>query len=171
MAEVEREINAMWGISTTRSLMRRAIVYSIGFIAVPALIGAAVYVTKWGIERSMRIVPVAASEAVTWLLRRSRWGSAWRCSRCIYALVPARRPVRWKPALAGGMLAAVAFDVAKTGFAFYIKLAPTYQIVYGALAALPLFLIWVYVSWLIVLAGAAIAATLAEMSSTPVIPG
>lgn len=171
VAEVEREINAMWGIFTTRSLMRRAIVYSIGFIAVPALIGAAVYATKWGIERSLRIVPVAASEAVTWLLQPLSLGIGVAVLTLIYALVPARRPVRWKPALAAGMLAAVAFDIAKTGFAFYIKLAPTYQIVYGALAALPLFLIWVYVSWLILLAGAAIAATLAEMSSTPVIPG
>jgi membrane protein len=56
----------------------------------------------------------------------------------------------------------VAFEGAKFGFALYITNVRTYQIVYGALAALPLFLIWIYVCWIILLVGAAVAATLAE---------
>ena len=79
----------------------------------------------------------------------------------LYVLVPVRR-VPWRAALVGGMLAAIAFDIAKSGFAFYIKHAPTYEIIYGTIAALPIFLIWVYLSWMIVLVGAAISATLAE---------
>ena len=79
----------------------------------------------------------------------------------IYALVPVRR-VPWRAAVAGGVLAALAFDLAKSGFAFYIKHVPTYQIIYGAIAALPLFLIWIYLSWMILLVGAAISATLAD---------
>ena len=79
----------------------------------------------------------------------------------IYALVPARR-VPFKIALFGGLLAASAFEAAKYGFHFYITHFPTYQVVYGALAVLPLFLLWIYVSWFIVLVGAAVTATLAE---------
>ena len=79
----------------------------------------------------------------------------------IYAFVPARR-VPFRLALVGGVLAALAFEVAKRGFTFYITHVPTYQLVYGALAALPLFLVWIYLSWVIVLVGAAITATLAE---------
>jgi len=166
VAEFEREINAMWGIFTARSLVRRTIVYSIGFVAVPALIGAAVFVTKWGVEHTLRIGPVA-SDALTWLVHPLTLGAGVLVLTLIYALVPAKRPVQWRPALVAGMLAAVAFDFAKSGFAYYIKLAPTYEIVYGALAALPLFLIWVYLSWMILLVGAAIAATLSEpVSST-----
>ena len=161
VAEFEREINAMWGIFKARSLVRRTIVYAIGFVAVPALIGAAVFVTKWGIEHTLRIGSVA-SEALTWLMHPLTLGIGVLVLTLIYALVPAKRPVQWRPALVAGMLAAVAFDLAKTGFAYYIKLAPTYEIVYGALAALPLFLIWVYLSWMILLVGAAIAATLSE---------
>ena len=67
-----------------------------------------------------------------------------------------------RAAFISGLLAAVAFEGAKFGFAFYITNVRTYQIVYGALAALPLFLIWIYVCWIILLAGAAVAATLAE---------
>src|SRR4029434_299880 len=73
----------------------------------------------------------------------------------IYAFVPARR-VPFRLALAGGILAAIVFEVAKRGFAFYITHVETYQMVYGALAALPLFLVWIYLSWMIILVGAAI---------------
>ena len=150
----------MWGIATKRSFARRAIVYTFGFIAVPALIGAAVYLTKWGIDQSMQVVPIN-SEALPLLARSLNLGIGVLILTLIYALVPVRR-VPWRAALVGGMLAAIAFDIAKSGFAFYIKHAPTYEIIYGTIAALPIFLIWVYLSWMIVLVGAAISATLAE---------
>jgi membrane protein len=79
----------------------------------------------------------------------------------LYALVPAR-PVPWRNALAGAAVAALAFEAAKHGFAFYVTRISTYELVYGTLAALPVFLIWIYLCWLIVLAGAAITATLTE---------
>ena len=67
-----------------------------------------------------------------------------------------------KAAAVGGFFAAIAFEAAKRGFAVYIVNVPTYEIVYGTLAVLPLFLVWIYVSWMIVLVGASIVATLAE---------
>ena len=70
------------------------------------------------------------------------------------------RRVPWRHAFAGAFAAALAFEGAKHGFAVYVKNVPTYELVYGTLAALPVFLIWIYVCWLIVLAGAAITATL-----------
>ena len=66
----------------------------------------------------------------------------------------------WRHAFAGALPAALAFEVVKRGFAVYVKNVPTYELVYGTLAALPVFLIWIYVCWLIVLSGAAITATL-----------
>jgi membrane protein len=160
VAQVEREINSVWGITDTRSFTRRAIVYTFGFIAVPVLIGAAIYVTKWAIERSIQVVPLD-SEALPLLARSMSLGIGTLILTLLYALVPVRH-VPWRAALVGGMLAAIAFDIAKSGFALYIKHVPTYQIVYGTIAALPLFLVWVYLSWMIVLVGAAISATLAE---------
>jgi membrane protein len=79
----------------------------------------------------------------------------------LYLLMPSRR-VPLKPAFIGGLFAALAFEVAKRGFALYIARVPTYEIIYGALATLPLFLLWVYLSWVIVLVGAAVTATLTE---------
>ncbi len=160
VAQVEREINAIWGIHTARSIVRRAIVYAFGFVAVPALIGAAVYFTSWAISQSVAAVPLA-SGALPFIMRLLAIVLAALALTFIYVMVPARRvPVR--AALIGALSASIAFDAAKSGFAFYVRNVSTYQMIYGALAAVPLFLIWIYVSWIILLAGAALTATLSD---------
>jgi membrane protein len=169
VADVESEINAIWGVSVARSLARRAIVYTLGFITVPVSIGAAVYFTSWAIEHSVDAVPIA-SEALPFLARPVAFGIGTLVLTLIYALVPARR-VPWRAALIAGLLAAIAFEVAKAGFTFYITHFSTYQLVYGALAALPVFLIWLYLSWIILLVGAAVSATLAEPGDSRSTPG
>lgn len=164
VAQVEREINAIWGIDSARSIVRRAIVYSFGFVTVPALIGAAVYFTSWAISQSFAAVPFA-SAALPFIQRLLAIALAALALTFIYFMVPARRvPVR--AALVGALSASIAFDAAKSAFAFYVSNVSTYQMIYGALAAVPLFLIWIYVSWIILLAGAALTATLAERRST-----
>ena len=160
VVEVDREINAIWGTREPRSLARRIFVYGLGFTAGPALIGAAIYYTNWVVEHSIGTTTIGA-EALTVLSEPAALLVDTAVFTLIYALVPARR-VPFKIALFGGLLAAIAFEVAKYGFRFYITNYPTYQVVYGTLAVLPLFLIWIYVSWIIVLVGAAITATLAE---------
>jgi membrane protein len=77
----------------------------------------------------------------------------------LYSVVP-NVPVLWRNALAGGLFAAVLLEVAKYLFAAAMKYFTTYQIIYGAIAALPIFLVWIYISWVIVLLGAIVAATL-----------
>jgi membrane protein len=77
----------------------------------------------------------------------------------LYMLVP-NAPVKWRHALLGSVCAALLFEVAKRGFAYYVTQVPTYQTIYGAVAALPIFLIWIYLSWLVVLLGAVVAANL-----------
>lgn len=160
VAQVEREINAIWGIYEARSLPRRVVVYALGFVAVPAMIGAAVRVTSWAIEQSIAAVP-SVSDALSLLLQPVEVVIATLALTMLYKLVPAR-PVPMRDAIIGAVLAAVAFELAKLGFKVYMRQVPTYRIVYGALAALPLFLIWIYVSWIILLIGAAVTATLAE---------
>jgi YihY family inner membrane protein len=143
IAEVEREINAIWGIYEARSLPRRIIIYALGFVAVPALIGAAVYATSWLIDTSVAAVPLA-SAALPYVARPFSLAIGTVLLTLVYKLVPARQ-VPLRAAFIGGLLAAVAFEGAKFGFAFYITHVRTYQIVYGALAALPLFHLDLYV--------------------------
>jgi membrane protein len=66
--------------------------------------------------------------------------------------------VRWRHAWAGAVFVALGFEVAKRALGWYVKSVPGYSMVYGAFATLPIFLLWIYLSWLIVLFGAVIAA-------------
>jgi membrane protein len=77
----------------------------------------------------------------------------------LYHYVP-NTPVRWRHALAGGVFVAVCMELAKRVLALYLSSVPTYSIIYGAFATLPILLIWIYVAWTIVLLGAVIAAYL-----------
>jgi membrane protein len=163
--QVDHEINAIWGVRAERSLARRVFVYALGLTAGPALIGAAIYFTSWVIEHAIATTSLGV-EALSVLSEPVALLIDAMVFTLIYALIPAHR-VPFKLALAGGALAAVAFETAKHGFRFYITQFPTYQLVYGTLAVLPLFLVWIYVSWIIVLVGAAVTATLAEGKNAP----
>jgi membrane protein len=81
-----------------------------------------------------------------------------------YRLIPTR-PVRWMDAAVGAVIAALLFEILKRGFGVYLGFMGTYQTLYGALAALPFFLIWMYLGWLVVLLGAEITASLPEWRS------
>jgi len=79
----------------------------------------------------------------------------------LYTAVPNVRVV-WRDALIGSLFAAILLEIAKRLFAASMKYFTSYQILYGAIAALPVFLLWVYISWVIILLGAIVTATLDE---------
>jgi membrane protein len=79
----------------------------------------------------------------------------------LFVAIPARR-VRLVHALVGGMISALLFDVLKWGFGAYLASAGAYQVIYGALATIPVFLLWLYLSWMVVLIGAETAAAIPE---------
>jgi membrane protein len=164
-ATIEREINLIWGIARRRPLGRRLVVYALGLTVGPVLVGASLSLTTWLVTRSLATIPLHASIADL-VVKPLPLLFTTAALTLLYAVVP-QRHVPWRHALAGAGVAALAFEAAKHGFAFYLTQVPTYELVYGALAALPVFLIWVYLCWLIVLAGAAITATLAEPPPAP----
>jgi membrane protein len=158
LATIEREINVIFRNAAPRSLVRRAIVYGVGVTCGPLAIGAAVWSTHWLLEASLR-APFA-KPAVALVAAPVAVALEALVFTVLYAVLPARRvPVR--AAIAGGVFAALMFEAAKRGFVLYVTHVPTYERVYGTVAVLPLFLVWVYVSWIIVLFGAAVTATLA----------
>lgn len=158
IATVEREINAIWGQARKRRLAHRGFVYALGITAGPVLIGASIWATTWVVTQSLAAVSVRKTMTEIALLPLPLLFSTAALA-LLYKVVPTTR-VPWRHALVGALAAALAFEGAKQGFAFYVTHVPTYRVVYGALAALPLFLVWIYVCWLIVLTGAAISATL-----------
>jgi membrane protein len=85
----------------------------------------------------------------------------WLVLTLLYAIVPNRR-VFPKDAMIGALLAAGLLTFVRYTFAFYVLTMTTYQAIYGAMAAIPIFLIWVFVVWVIVLAGAVVTASLPD---------
>jgi membrane protein len=165
-ATVEREINAIWGITRGRRIAHRAFVYALGLTVGPVLVGASMSATTWLLAQSLAAVPLYGLTPEL-LLKPAPLIFSTAALTMTYAFVPAR-PVAWRHALIGGTAAAVAFEAAKYAFAWYLTKVPTYELVYGALAAVPVFLIWIYVCWWIVLSGAVITAMLAETSEQSV---
>lgn len=160
VATIDRAINAIWGVREPRSWLRRAFVYLIGMTAGPLAIGAAIYATTWLLKVSVREAPIV-TPAIAFIATPLAIALTTLAFTLLYALLPARR-VPLAAAIGGGLFAALGFEVAKHGFRLYVSSVSNYGTIYGSLAIVPLFLLWVYVSWYVVLVGAAVTATLAE---------
>lgn len=160
IATVDREINLIWGIRHGRRWPRRIATYLLVMTAGPVLIGASISLTTWLIGESLGAVIPSRTLGQT-VFRALPFLFATAGLSLLYKAVPARQ-VPVVPAAIGGAAAALALEAAKYAFAWYVAKVSTYQMVYGALAALPVFLLWIHLCWIIVLGGAAISATLAE---------
>lgn len=163
IATIERALNSVFGVLRPRPFGRRILIYWVGITAGPLLVGVSLSVSSWLIGQSLGSSGQASS-ALSWLLEPVPILLTTGAFAILYYVVP-NRPVQARDALAGGLLAGVAFEFAKHGFALYVTHVPTWKAVYGTLAALPLFLLWLYVSWCVVLGGAAVTAELGESRS------
>jgi membrane protein len=160
MLTIDKSLNAIWRVTRLRPLLHRLLIYWATLTIGPLLIGASLSITSWVMRISMGLtqdIP-GINGALLHLAPLVLTSIAFSIP---YLIVPNRR-VSWRHALAGGVTAAVGFEAMKQGFAFYITHFPTYQAVYGAFATIPIFLLWIYLSWLMVLLGAVIAASLSS---------
>jgi membrane protein len=156
---IESEINEIWGVRKKRPLARRILVYVFGITAGPVLLGATISLIGWTLAEIVAAVP---QKALTDVVRHGVPTALVIVGlTLLYRIAPARL-VLWRYAIAGGFLAGLAFEITKRVFTWYLTSFASYEMLYGALAAFPALLFWIFLSWLIVLAGAAVSATLAE---------
>ena len=157
---IDRAFNQIWRVPRPRGTVQRILIYWALLTVGPPLVGASLALTSWLLRRSAGLVAGApmVEEAMLTIAPILLTGLAFAFA---YATVPNRR-VRVGDALIGGFVAALAFEAMKHGFAFYIAQFPTYRLVYGAFSAVPIFLLWIYLSWVVVLLGAVTAAVLPE---------
>lgn len=161
MVSIEDRLNRIWRVHQARSWGSRLLLYwaalTLGPILAVGSLAASSYVTALPLlrqaagqidtdfsQRLLGLLPFAVTFVTLWLM---------------YAVIPNRRVVRRHAAI-GALLGAVLFEVARWGFTLFVRNAQTYQQIYGALAVIPTFLLWIYLSWVIVILGASIAASI-----------
>lgn len=152
MASIDRAFNAIWHVKRKRGLMKMFLVYWSVLSLGPLLIALSIAVTSYIISLPL-LNDAASSVVVGKLLSFTPVFVSSLAFMLLYAVVP-NRTVPLKHAFAGGLVAAILFEIAKRGFGFYVTNFPTYEAIYGALATIPIFLVWLYISWLITLFGA-----------------
>ena len=156
MFTIERAFNSIWRVSRPRPVAQRILVYWAALTLGPVLIGASLSITSYLVGVSLgftRETPLAG----TAILGLVPFALTWAAFTLLYFVVP-NRAVKPRHALVGGLVAAFAFEVMKRSFALFIAQIPTYTLVYGAFAVIPIFLLWIYFSWVVILIGALIAA-------------
>ncbi len=154
MFTIERAFNSIWRGSRARPVAQ--LIYWATLTLGPVLIGVSLSITSYIISTSLGYatqVPLAGAAIVG----LAPFVLACAAFTFLYYVVP-NRAVRLRHALLGGFVAALAFEIMKRGFALYIAKFPTYTLVYGAFAVIPIFLLWIYFSWVVIVIGALIAA-------------
>jgi membrane protein len=165
MFTVDRSINGIWRSTRARPFWVAFVGYLAILVMGPLLIGISVSVTTYLLSLSAGLVAHETGWR-TLLLRAIPAAVSAVAFFLIYRIVP-HDPVPWRHAVAGGVVTGILFEAAKELFAVYVRTVPTYSVVYGTFAAVPLFLIWVYVSWLVVLFGAELTASLGHWKGPP----
>ncbi len=162
ISAVEAKINQIWRVPRGRPFGRRLLLYWTAAVLVPVLAGVGLAVSSYLASLPL-LSSVAAMPVVSrWWLRAVVWSSEFGAFFLLYWLLPNRRVPPAAACVAAGSMTAV-FEVAKVGFVVYLHRVPTYEAIYGALAAVPLFLFWIYISWVITLFGAELTCSLTRI--------
>ena len=153
LATIENALNVIWHVSKRRNLAARFMVYWAILTLGPILVGAGLFITSYIFSLSFVI---DMNESLGFREQLLPWVPFFTTAiafTLLYILIP-NCYVSRTHAIIGGISSAALFEVAKYGFGFYVKAIPTYQVIYGAIAVIPMFLVWIYLSWVIVILGA-----------------
>lgn len=160
---IDNAFNTIWRVTRQRTVVQRVLVYWAVLTLAPLLVGGSLSMTSWLIN--MPVVKLSSlSPVLVVLLKVAPLILATLAFTFLFRVVP-NRFVPMRHALIGGVVSAIAFGGMNHAFAFYISSFPTYKLVYGAFASIPIFLLWVYLSWLTVLLGAVLTASLSHWRS------
>lgn len=152
MKNIEAAFNRIWRVNEPRKGLSSFLLYWAILSLGPILIGLGLVLTSY-------IASLPFISEATEAVGRARLLSALptilsaTAFTLMYVAVP-NCPVPFKSALLGGVGVALLFETAKRGFTAFVTQFPSYELIYGAFAAVPLFLLWIFISWVIILMGA-----------------
>lgn len=158
---IDRTLNAIWRVRQPRPLTQRLLIYWAAVTLGPLLLAASLAATSY-VMPAVRGGGGAPSVLVQFAIDTLEFITLAGAMAALYRYMP-NTYVRWSHAWAGGLAVSVGMTVAKKLLTLYLQTVPTYSVVYGAFATVPILLVWIYVAWLIVLSGAVITAYLPSL--------
>ena len=166
ISNIDKTLNAIWRTPSDRPLVYTFAIYWMVITLGPLLMGSSVVVSSYLIGLA-NFAEEYTPGLGTFLLKLVPSVMAILAFLILYMLVPNRR-VQFKHALSGAVLATLLFEFSKKGFSVYVTSFPSYELIYGALAVIPILFVWVYLSWIVVLLGAEFTCAVTEVFEKPV---
>ncbi len=154
MSAVESAFNRIWRVAIPRSFLSRVVMFWAVLTLTPLLMGAGLALTA---SRSIDGLGFGLLSQV-WIETLAIFIFTWLALALMFILVP-NRQVNWRHALIGGLVSTLLFQLAKKIFVLYVSNA-NYKTAYDSLATIPIFLFWIFISWVVVLLGASLTAAL-----------
>jgi membrane protein len=156
MLTIDKALNAIWRVRRPRPIAQRVLVYWSAMTLGPLLLAVSVAASSYAVSAARGFGPVAPQGfgVVLALLEFVLLAAGFTA---LFHFVP-NTHVRWRHAFAGGLFVALGIVGVKRLLALYFSTVPTYSMIYGAFATVPIFLIWIFLCWVVVLLGAVIAA-------------
>jgi membrane protein len=162
MLTIDRTLNGIWRVRKPRPLAQRVLVYWAALTLGPLLVGISLSLTSYAISSSRGLVDTLPG-GVRFVLGTVEFALLAGGMTALYRYIP-NTHVSSTHAWAGGLFVALAFEFTKRLLTWYLGLVPSYSVIYGAFATLPIFLLWIYLCWVVVLLGAVIAAYAPSLS-------
>ena len=158
LVTIERTFNRIFNCPAGRPWVSRVVIYWSVLTLGPLLVFASRYLTDV-VAGKLQLTRLALLGHLTWVPALL---ASWLLLFLLYLLMPNTR-VRSRPALLGSLVTAALYEVTKVGFQLYVHRAVPYAKLYASLALIPLFLLWIYLTWIIVLFGLELTYTLQAM--------
>ncbi len=158
MLTIDRTLNGIWRVRQPRPLAQRVLVYWAAMTLGPLLLGASVTMTSVAVSASKGLLGVMPG-GMALLLDATQYVMLAGGVAALYHYVP-NTSVKWSHAWIGGLLVSTGLELAKKLLVSYLGNVPTYSVVYGTFATVPILLVWIYLAWVIVLLGAVFTAYL-----------
>ncbi|MFZ2987921.1 YihY family inner membrane protein, partial [Ideonella sp.] len=153
---IDRTLNSIWRVRKPRSFAQRVLVYWSAITLGPLVLGVSLSLTSYALSANRGLVG-SLPGGLKLVLDIIEFSLLAGAMAALFHYVP-NTQVRWRHALSGGLFVAIGFEAAKRALAWYVGSVSTYSTIYGAFAAAPIFLLWLYLGWVIVLMGAVVAA-------------
>lgn len=166
ISAIDKAMNTIWRVHNKRRTIISLAVYWMVLTMGPLLVGTGI-----GLSSYLLSMAAFADEYVggvrAAMLTLFPFFTSVMAFLLLYAMVP-NKVVKFRHAIWGAAVSALLFELAKNGFRLYLQFFPSYELIYGALATIPILIVWVYLSWNIILLGAELTASIEEFLQEPV---